>query len=329
MCTSVQIYSDASANDPGSNEMVSVLGVVTGDWTQSAWPANDALGRSWLDPAYAPTADWSQSVCTQIAQPANLVNQFAVDLTRAAGTYCDDSGFGGPNISDWIKPNLDPVDMLVWHYRKVVTLPVGAMLSSASVQWAADNGAIMDIGGTVIQSAGGGGWGPPPAGPIDVLAAVQSALGGGNSFVVGFKALNTDNGSTMGLNYRLDISFCAPAGLGGGASDVQIKRLAPVAKTPTAAALAQTAALVVAPNPADKDAQAGVKLVQAGLLRLRVFDITGAVVMTADEGPQAAGLHRFPLGAGGLAKGLYLVVSELDSGAGFRPLATFKWAVTR
>jgi hypothetical protein len=330
LCLGMQVFSEA-----GSDHAYMLPGV----YSPPAYttidsipdPPLDSAGLGWRDPAYAEPS-WTSSYCISISgDPALAV--MALAGPRAPGTFCDPLLYAGAGAThaDWIAPS--PLnhydDSTFWYSRKVVSLPPGAVVTHATLNWAADNYAQPYLNGAAVINPDTlrGGWNTPLLAPIDVTSILQSA---GTPFVLGMKVLNQDTGFPSGVTYVLDIEYCvsggpsgpslaprgglAGAGHGGGAKG---------------GSLPPADSLAVAPNPAGNTARAFYRLAAPAAVRLRLASLSGNLVRDIELGQQAPGSHEAKLDLANLAPGIYFASLELRSEGGVRRRLTFKMAVAR
>jgi hypothetical protein len=87
--------------------------------------------------------------------------------------------------------------------------------------------------------------------------------------------------------------------------------------------------LIVAPNPISDKATAYYQLSVSSKVRVSIFDLTGALLRTYDQGQQDPGIYQLPMDVHGYANGVYLATLVVDEGGGEKPLSIFKFAVKR
>ena len=78
------------------------------------------------------------------------------------------------------------------------------------------------------------------------------------------------------------------------------------------------------PNPFNGETGIGFRIADYGLVRLRVYDLTGREVMTLIDGYLAAGKHNKGIDASRLASGIYLIRLEAESQVLVRKMVLLK-----
>jgi DNA-binding beta-propeller fold protein YncE len=87
--------------------------------------------------------------------------------------------------------------------------------------------------------------------------------------------------------------------------------------------------LISAPNPAGNESIAVWRLDTPGQAQLKLYDLTGRLVLNRNLGQQPAGVGQASLNLANMASGIYYLILEANQGQGWHVLAHFKMAVVK